>query len=76
VSIEVEALQEEIKRLDHNWTVSETELQQAKKKIERYEKALNECIHQDGLMDFLDNNSWACQEDYFVHLGKEALYNK
>lgn len=43
-------------------------------KINRYEKALNECIRQDGLMDFLDKNSWACQEDYFVEIGKNALY--
>ena len=49
------------------------EIDELKEKIERYEKFLKECIEQDGLMDFLDKNDWATQEDYFSHLGKEAL---
>lgn len=55
---------------DLNWLIKQAE------KVETYEKTLNECIHQDGLMDFLDKNSWACQEDYFVELGSKALYGK
>jgi len=43
-------------------------------KLMRYEKALKECIEQNGLMDFLDENDWATSEDYFVKLAKEALY--
>jgi hypothetical protein len=42
-------------------------------RVKAYKKTLMECIRQDGLIDFLDNNDWASSEDYFVHIAKEVL---
>lgn len=50
------------------------ELDGLRYKMVRYEKALKECIEQNGLLKFLEENEWATQEDYFVKLAKEALY--
>jgi hypothetical protein len=54
--------------------VAHKQLIEYRRKIECYEKVLKECIEQDGLMKFLDDNDWAISEDYFVQLAKDALY--
>ncbi|RKJ64928.1 hypothetical protein D7X33_25535 [Butyricicoccus sp. 1XD8-22] len=49
------------------------EIVELRVKIQRYERALLECVNRRGLLNFLEENDWATSDDYFVKIAKEAL---
>jgi len=50
--------------------------QYMREKIERYEKALREMIDANDLADWLSQNEWATEADYFITKAREALEEK
>ncbi|SFA54777.1 hypothetical protein SAMN05192569_105515 [Parageobacillus thermantarcticus] len=50
--------------------------QYMREKIERYEKVLKEMIEAKDLADWLSQNEWATEADYFITKAREALEEK
>ncbi|SFA55535.1 hypothetical protein SAMN05192569_10638 [Parageobacillus thermantarcticus] len=70
-----EQLQERVEELEMKYenTGAIFNRQYMREKIERYEKVLKEMIEAKDLADWLSQNEWATEADYFVTKAREAL---
>lgn len=72
---QLEQAQERIAELEMKYenTGAVFNRQYMREKIERYEKVLKEMIEAKDLADWLSQNEWATEADYFVTKAREAL---